>query len=447
MKTVFWLFWILLTVVITAYYGYKILYADDKTELLIGETTYGHYQIEMSCSTCHTDAFGGGEVIQAACVQCHGAELEAASDSHPRKKFTDPRNADLAEIIDARYCVSCHTEHHQDKTHEMGLTLPKDYCFHCHEDVVEDRESHKDLEYDSCATAGCHNYHDNLALYESFLVKHGTEPVFKAIAELPVRTAERDYRNDNPNVVAVDRTAIDLSVATVDVSDDVIHQWEGSAHADNGVTCVSCHIDTTVSEAWIEKPNHNQCSTCHEKQVTGFLESKHGMRLADTNSLPLTAITPKESHLMFKEESFEIQHSCTACHGPHEVNTQTAAVESCLGCHNDEHSVAYLDSPHAKLWEQSITGEIPENTGVSCATCHMPRQHLTRKKEKVFVEHNQNLTLRPNEKMIRPVCMHCHGLPFVIDALADEALINNNFNGQPAVHIPSVDWALERENR
>ena len=73
MKTLFWWFWIVLTLLITAYYGYKILYAEDKTELLIGETTYGHYQIEMSCSTCHTEAFGGGEVIQEACVQCHGA--------------------------------------------------------------------------------------------------------------------------------------------------------------------------------------------------------------------------------------------------------------------------------------------------------------------------------------------------------------------------------------
>jgi hypothetical protein len=43
--------------------------------------------------------------------------------------------------------------------------------------------------------------------------------------------------------------------------------------------------------------------------------------------------------------------------------------------------------------------------------------------------------------MIRPVCMNCHGLGFSIDALADPALINNNFSGQPSIHIESMDMA------
>lgn len=62
----------------------------------------------------------------------------------------------------------------------------------------------------------------------------------------------------------------------------------------------------------------------------------------------------------------------------------------------------------------------------------------------IYVTHNQNAYLRPNEKMIRPVCMECHGLGFAIDALADPALVAKNFNGQPGVHIDSIDWALRR---
>jgi hypothetical protein len=46
--------------------------------------------------------------------------------------------------------------------------------------------------------------------------------------------------------------------------------------------------------------------------------------------------------------------------------------------------------------------------------------------------------------MIRPVCMACHNLEFSIDALADKALIENNFSGQPSEHIPSIDWSLKR---
>ena len=40
----------------------------------------------------------------------------------------------------------------------------------------------------------------------------------------------------------------------------------------------------------------------------------------------------------------------------------------------------------------------------------------------IFTSHNQNDGLRSNEKMIRPVCLDCHGLGFAIDALADDDL-------------------------
>ena len=43
--------------------------------------------------------------------------------------------------------------------------------------------------------------------------------------------------------------------------------------------------------------------------------------------------------------------------------------------------------------------------------------------------------------------MQCHSLEFAIDALADPALIDNNFNGQPSAHIESIDMAIERDQR
>jgi hypothetical protein len=63
----------------------------------------------------------------------------------------------------------------------------------------------------------------------------------------------------------------------------------------------------------------------------------------------------------------------------------------------------------------------------------------------IKVEHNQNATLRPNEKMIRSSCMNCHSLAFSIDALADPILINNNFQHAPTVHIESIDMAVARD--
>jgi hypothetical protein len=67
--------------------------------------------------------------------------------------------------------------------------------------------------------------------------------------------------------------------------------------------------------------------------------------------------------------------------------------------------------------------------------------------EVVRVQHNQNANLRPNEKMIREVCMNCHGLGFSIDALADSALIEANFRGRPARHIDSIEMAARKARR
>jgi len=60
------------------------------------------------------------------------------------------------------------------------------------------------------------------------------------------------------------------------------------------------------------------------------------------------------------------------------------------------------------------------------------------------VQHNQNLNLRPNEKMLRNVCLDCHTLSFSLDALADRDLIKNNFASKPARHVASIEMAQQR---
>ena len=90
------------------------------------------------------------------------------------------------------------------------------------------------------------------------------------------------------------------------------------------------------------------------------------------------------------------------------------------------------------MWRAELDGAAP-GSGVSCATCHMAkRTHRGR----AATSHNQSELLRPNEKMIRPVCLHCHGLGFSMDALADSELVAGNFRGAPGAHVPSIDWAV-----
>lgn len=444
MKKIIWVTWLFITLVIAGYFGKTLFFSEDKSDFLIGEATHGHFQIEMACETCHSSAFGGKEVLQDACTNCHAAELEEAHDSHPKKKFTDPREAYRIEILDARFCVSCHTEHQNEQTNAMGVTLPDDYCFHCHQETREERESHKDLPFDSCASAGCHNFHDNRALYESFLVENSNQSWLKEIAVLAETNANNNLK-ENP--LDIESSAFAEKIA---LHPDISKHWAASSHAETGVDCGGCHIEKSDigNDLWIEKPSLGQCSQCHENEAKGFSSGKHGMRLANKVSAKLNAITPAESKLKFHSESLEIQHGCNVCHQAHEFNVKTASVDSCLNCHADDHSSAYNNSPHAALLQKEISGELPIGSGVSCATCHMPRlTKIQNKKELVYVEHNQNFNLRPNEKMIRTVCMNCHGLEFSIDALADENLIRDNFKGRPGTHIESIDWSLKRERR
>jgi hypothetical protein len=161
-------------------------------------------------------------------------------------------------------------------------------------------------------------------------------------------------------------------------------------------------------------------------------------------------MTPAQARLPFKADAAHRELSCNSCHGAHRYDTQQAAAQACLQCHADDHSLAYEGSEHAQLWQRETQRELPAGSGVSCASCHLPRQaHVYEDYEltQTYVQHNQNDTLRPNEKMIRPVCMSCHGLGFSIDALADKELVQRNFAGQPARHVPSIEMAMQRQRR
>ncbi len=435
-----WLMWLCGSVLLGAYYA-SAMQGNNEDVFLPGQTSHGHYQIELACDVCHGEAFDDENVMQKACVSCHKEELERVDDSHPRKKFTDPRNVDRLEKLDARYCVTCHGEHKPDITADMGVTLPKDFCFLCHQEVAKNRPSHEGLPFDGCAAAGCHNYHDNKALYEDFLVKHGNDEATKVGVTLPVRNlaeflSKTEERDSSPlSMNDADKPTF------INVKESLMSEWLASGHAQAGVNCSSCHMAKGV---WADRPQQSVCKQCHGTETKGFLAGKHGMRLAQG----LSPLTPAAARLPMKQERHDEQMSCQSCHGSHSYNTQYAAVDACLTCHNDEHSLAYKSSPHFELWQKQANAELEEGGGVSCSSCHMPRE-VTREQghARVVVHHNQNDFLRPNEKMVRSVCMQCHGLGFSLNALADAHLVENNFKGSPNSNNESIRMAIGRETK
>ena len=410
--------WFVCSAGAATYLSLNMFKEEEKTAFLPDTTSHGHYQIEMKCAECHTPMMG---VKQDACVRCHAEDLKLGHDSHPETKFNDPRNFEMIAKIDARKCITCHTEHRPDKTDDAGVTLPMDYCSSCHQDIGEERPSHKGLKFDSCATSGCHNYHDNKALYEEFLLKHyGEDDIKKEGIELSLKKR----KNKKVSFPAIASKFSPL----------IAHDWEATAHAKAGVDCADCH--QPEGKEWSDKVPHQTCQECHEYETKGFLEGRHGMRLA----AGLSPMKPEMARLPMKKSAAHSELNCISCHSSHRFDIKEAAVDSCLKCHDDQHSLNYLDSPHFKLFEKDKRDGT--NTGVSCATCHMPRIKVD---GEVKVEHNQNAFLRPNEKMVRSSCIKCHGLQFTLNSLADEDLIKKNFNGKPNVHIESLEWAKERD--
>lgn len=447
-KHISWWYWGLLTLAVGGYFTYALL-ADEQAPsllgkrafLLSGQTTSGHHQIELACDVCHTPFQG---VKQEACLECHAEELKIAEDSHPKRKFTDPRNADRVALLDARLCITCHREHKPEITRAMGVTQPDDSCFLCHCDIADERPSHAGLKFDTCASAGCHNFHDNRALYEDFLIKHFNEIYVKNDPRTPQRNLATMQRMLTGQPMLPLTLAQQDAPPTIRLDSPIAHDWEQTAHAAAGVNCGDCHgreEPDGKKASWANKVSQDICGDCHADQVKGFLASKHGMRLKEK----LSPMRPALARLPMKSAAQDKELGCTTCHKTHRFDTRRAAVESCLDCHDDNHSRAYKRSPHYTLWQAEIAGELAPGSGVSCATCHLPREvHQRQGLEAVQVQHNQNDNLRPNEKMLRSVCLNCHGLGFSIDSLAELKLIDNNFTGAPTRHVESLDWAERR---
>jgi hypothetical protein len=419
-----WLAWIAATLIGAA--GLAWAMTGGATALfLIGRVSDGHHQFALDCTVCHTSIFGGARALDRACLSCHAARLAAEGDTHPASLFLDGRHAAMLGRLDIRHCVACHREHVPAITRPLDVTVPKDVCILCHRSVVETIPDHRGLAFTTCATSGCHDFHDNRALTAAFLRRH--------LDEDPTR----------PNPLVVQRSRLpprgpplapaDADAPAAKTSPAILAQWAASAHARGGVNCSSCHI-TKTTRVWIDRPGPQSCRSCHGDEVAGFLAGTHGIR----TKLGLSPMSPAMARLPMKAASAHRVLDCQSCHAAHRYETSRADVTACLGCHDDSHSRAYRRSRHYDLWKAEADGDGPAGMGVSCATCHMPR--VADGHGRIVTQHDPNADLRPDVKMARSVCLSCHGLGFTLDALSDPAVVAGDFTEGPERGVPTLDW-------
>jgi predicted CXXCH cytochrome family protein len=387
----------LLLLLLCGWLGSRVL-AGQRVWLLPGETSDGHHVIEAECGACHS---GFEPPSNEACTRCHRQEL--AEDTHPVATFDDPRWAEDLTKLDARRCRSCHAEHARNA---RGVSAAPGLCFGCHDDVVERRPSHRGFAPTSCSDGGCHNYHDNSTLNVAFLRKRLGWPATHA------HEPARQWRSAAaPPVVAAAGT--------------IEQRWQQSEHARRDVGCPKCHGEGAAYRA---RPDEAACGRCHGFEVDSFRHGKHGAPRA----LGLPALQVAAARRPMRPEADGAALSCSSCHDVQALDTGHAAADACLGCHADEHSLSYRGAPHAA-------------TGVTCATCHLPRMDVADPAAaggRVAVNHNNSFTFEPRDRMARMVCLQCHSLELALSSLYDETAVRTNFAHAPRGPHKAVQMLL-----
>ncbi|WP_242157608.1 cytochrome c3 family protein [Aestuariivivens sediminis] len=194
----------------------------DMTEqyVSIGPMNTGHQ--ELSCFTCHADAkgnllqqvqsnishafgmrkegvdFGTQDVTVDNCLQCH----DRPNDRHPTYRFSEPRFSEAIKNIDATTCITCHTEHQEERVSVASIN----YCMNCHQELEVENDpldiSHKALidqkSWFTCIQ--CHDFHGN----------HKYEVPEKLTDTIPMHIIQ-NYFNGGEDPYGTDKKYIALS--------------------------------------------------------------------------------------------------------------------------------------------------------------------------------------------------------------------------------------------
>ena len=221
---------------------------------------------------------------------------------------------------------------------------------------------------------------------------------------------------------------------------EINQQWANSIHSLNEVNCSSCHLNEET-KAFISQPDQESCRSCHELPVETFLLGQHGIRTAEG----LTPLTVEMARLPMKESALNQEVTCNSCHNVHSVNTFVAAVDSCLSCHNDTHSLNYKKkSKHFNLVTSAGVLPRPSNGTVTCSTCHLPRETHG---STIHVNHNNTYNLLPRDRMVKDVCINCHGMEFAYNSIFDDELVTDNFSRSPTLKLETFDLIRALEER
>ncbi len=420
-----WLFWILVNVALLAFAYPPLSGHSDKNELYVpAKVAHSHHQIAGDCVSCHTPF---ANRTDNKCITCHENIYTEDSVSHKPVSFERNMHQDLLKKVDVTQCESCHRVHHNENDNLTTLVDASQYCLTCHNEIVTNKEHHHaGMKKEACSE--CHNYHDNTIAIASFVHQNRRGNKIKSDVNVLERNFLKQYKQ--VSIYAVRELGIEKNDAprSLKFDDSILVDWQMSKHASAGVNCSFCHLNNKTDQ-WLEKPDYNVCDNCHPRETDEYLLSTHGIRIKQN----LPSFQVKDARLAMQKDASKKKLTCNSCHSDHRFNTELTVLETCLDCHNDEHSLAYKNSLHFKTLNDSREDHKKALSGVSCATCHFPRESIEVGKQLyTHVQHNVNRDSNKIKKFARTVCLQCHSLKFSLNSLNDKAVLKSNFSEQPA---------------
>jgi len=214
-----------------------------------------------------------------------------------------------------------------------------------------------------------------------------------------------------------------------------------SVHANEGVTCTSCHSDIHFyphaefparSLREVSMLLYPLCQNCHIEQYNNTLDSIHQTQLAGGNFYAAICVDCHNPHVqgritdpatggILPEARAAVPQTCAKCHnaiyeayessvhGEALRNGNNQDVPTCISCHG----VHNINDPR--------TDEFRTNSPLLCAGCHtdatiMDKYGISTNVLSTYVSdfHGTTITLfektDPDQPSNKPVCYDCHGI-------------------------------------
>jgi hydroxylamine dehydrogenase len=179
----------------------------------------------------------------------------------------------------------------------------------------------------------------------------------------------------------------------------IVSDWQMSKHAQNGVTCETCHgTDANAAMGTHGKiPTPETCAACHADRVAQYKKGKHAIAWVSMNTMPTTHFQP-----------MALTEGMKGCGGCHKIGIKTRAEIDELKVKGGSYfGIASCDSCHTRHTFSVVEARQPQ----ACQTCHMGFDHpqwqmYSSSKHGVRYLLKQNKIL--SETAAAPTCQTCH---------------------------------------